>query len=263
MDRNKLAEEGTLTQYILGELDMETTLALEELLASDPKLKQKVLDLEDQFEQIGLDNAIAPPASVREKLVRAMESQGAAVKSSRMDQPESKPFWRDSSWRIAAGIAILFGLTSLWFFTEWRNTRSDLEVLQNESRQLSDRLNALEQEISLVNTKYTQVNHPDVIPLVLVGNEQLPGSKVVAYMNHKSRSVVVNTAALPDLKNTQSYQMWADVDGVMIDMGLLDSGEDLISLRYIERAESLNITVEPYGGSEHPTVSNLISYVKI
>ena len=258
-----LTEEGTLTQYILGELDGETTQALEELLQSDPKLKGKVLELEDQFEQLGLENAITPPASVKEKLIEVVESGSSREHPSIAAQSKKVSVWSSGSWRIAAGIALLFGLASLWLFTQWQNTRSDLEALQNESRQLSDRLNALEQEIAVVNTKYTQVNHPDVVPLVLVGNDQLPGSKVVAYMNHTSRSVVVNTAALPDLKNTQSYQMWADVDGVMIDMGLLDSGEDLIPLKYIDRAESLNITVEPYGGSEHPTVSNLISYVKL
>lgn len=256
-------DDNELTRYILGELDAKTTLEVEELLASDSEMQRRVFELEDQFEQIGLENAIQPPAAVRKNLVSTIESRTPAKNKPRAGQAVTLPFWKTTSWRAAAGIAILFGLSSLWLFLQWQDTRTNLEGLRTESQQLTERLDALEREISTVNAKYVQVNHPDVIPLILEGNDQLPQAKVVAYMNHKSRSVIVNTLALPDLKNTQSYQLWADVDGEMIDMGVLDSGKELIPVKYIDRAESLNITIEPYGGSDHPTVSNLISYVKI
>ena len=263
MDRKKLEKEGILTQYILGELDMETTREVEKLLASDKELRLQVLELEDDFERMGQENAIEPPASVRSNLKAALEDRRLSDTENGGSRTQVVPFWKTTSWRIAASIALIFGLSTFWLLQQWQNTRTDLEGLRSESQQLTDRLDALEQEISTVNTKYGQVNHPDVIPFVLVGNEQLPDAKVVAYLNHKSRSAVVNTVALPDLRDTQSYQLWADVDGVMIDMGVLDSGEELIPVKYIDRAESLNITVEPYGGSEHPTVSNLVSYVKL
>jgi len=263
MDRKKLEKEGILTQYILGELDMATTREVEQLLASDKELRDLFLELEGDFERMGQENAIEPPAHVKTALINTLESGSSAPVDTSMSQISSLPFWKSASWRIAASVALVFGLSALWLFQQWQATRSDLEGLRTESQQLTDRLDALEREINTVNVKYGQVNHPDVIPLVLVGNDQLPEAKVLAYLNHKSRSVVVNTVALPDLRNTQSYQMWADVDGEMIDMGILDTGEDLIPVKYIDRAESLNITVEPYGGSEHPTVTNLVSYVKL
>ena len=259
MDRKKLENEGILTQYILGELDMETTREVEELLTSDKEMRMQLDELEAQFEKLGEENAIDPPPHIKINLQNTLEKDSLNPE----ETVPSIPFWKTGSWRIAASIALLFGLSSLWLFQQWQSTQADLEGLRTESQQLTNRLDALEQEMGTVNTKYGQVNHPDVIPFVLVGNDQLPDAKVVAYMNHKSRSVVVNTVALPDLKNTQSYQLWADVDGVMIDMGILNTGEELIPVKYIDRAESLNITVEPFGGSEHPTVSNLVSYVKL
>lgn len=263
MDRKKLIEEGMLTQYILGELDMETSQAVEELLKSDSELRIKALELEDQFEKMGFENAISPPADSKKKLIDALEAEATTTGSQSTDLTNTTPFWKSAAWRMAAGIALLFGLASLWLFMQWQNTQTNLKTLQNQSQMVTDRLNKLEQDIGVVNTKYAQINHPDVIPFVLVGNDKLPEAKVVAYMNHKARAVMVNTAALPALQRTQSYQMWADVDGEMINMGLLESGNDLVALEYIEDAESLNITIEPFGGSEHPTVSNLVSYVKI
>lgn len=63
------------------------------------------------------------------------------------------------------------------------------------------------------------------------------------------------------LNAEHDYQMWADVEGEMINMGLIDNKKDLLAMNYIENAESLNITIEPLGGSEHPDVSRSISNV--
>ena len=57
--------------------------------------------------------------------------------------------------------------------------------------------------------------------------------------------------------------MWSDVDGEMINMGTLAPNQELIPLKYIEKAESLNITIEPVGGNDHPTVEDLISAIPL
>ena len=100
-----------------------------------------------------------------------------------------------------------------------------------------------------------------LIPLLLKGNQTLPESRAVAYINHETKSILVNSQGLPPLEEDKTYQMWADVDGVMVNMGLLPADTELIPLKYIDRAESLNITIEPAGGNDHPTVENLISNV--
>jgi hypothetical protein len=43
----------------------------------------------------------------------------------------------------------------------------------------------------------------------------------------------------------------------------LQTNEELITLKYIDKAESLNITIEPAGGNDHPTVEKLIAYVTL
>ena len=80
-------------------------------------------------------------------------------------------------------------------------------------------------------------------------------------MNHNDKSVFINTKQLPEIDKDHDYQMWADVDGEMIDMGVITKGQSLMAMNYIENAESLNITIEPAGGNDHPTVERLISNV--
>tara|TARA_R110000868_G_scaffold379114_6_gene644835 strand:- start:10 stop:186 length:177 start_codon:yes stop_codon:yes gene_type:complete len=55
--------------------------------------------------------------------------------------------------------------------------------------------------------------------------------------------------------------MWADVEGEMINMGVIGKQNQLLAMDYIDNAESLNVTIEPAGGNDHPTVSNLITNV--
>ena len=119
----------------------------------------------------------------------------------------------------------------------------------------------MEKNYEIANENFRSINNPDVIPFVLLGNQIAPDAKAVAYVNHATKKVVVNPQGLPDLSTDKTYQMWADVDGEMIDMGVIPTDTDLVALKYIDEAESLNITIEPAGGNDHPTVENLISNV--
>ena len=119
----------------------------------------------------------------------------------------------------------------------------------------------LESEFRLTSNRFKSINNADVLPLVLYGNQKAPNGKAVAYVNHKSQLVLVNPKGLPSLPKDKTYQMWSDVNGEMINMGTLNTDNELVPLKYIENAESLNITIEPAGGSDHPTVEELVSYV--
>ena len=122
MDRKKLEKEGILTQYILGELDMATTQEVEQLLASDEELRALLLELEDDFERLGQENAIEPPAHVKTALKEALEPNTYLQAESSRSQKPSLPFWKSPSWRIAASVALIFGLSALWLFQQWQST---------------------------------------------------------------------------------------------------------------------------------------------
>ena len=89
----------------------------------------------------------------------------------------------------------------------------------------------------------------------------MPDAKLISYVNDIERSVLVNTSYLPELDEAHDYQMWADVEGEMINMGVIDVTTPMLAMNYIDHSESLNITIEPAGGSEHPTVSRLITNI--
>ena len=64
---------------------------------------------------------------------------------------------------------------------------------------------------------------------------------------------------VPNAPTAHCYQLWADVNGKMVSLGILKTGEEWMELKYLENAESLNVTIEKEGGSQHPTVTRLIA----
>ncbi|PRX53199.1 anti-sigma-K factor rskA [Flagellimonas meridianipacifica] len=250
MEKKRILEEGLLEQYLTGELSMENQLMVEKALNEDKSLKEHFDQLEADFEKMAFEQAIEPPIGVKAALVHKLEKSPAK-------QVQWGPLW------VAAGFALLFGVATFWMYGQWQNAERSLKSLQEQTVNLKERMDALESDYILTSSQLKDINGPHVIPLVLYGNQKSPGAKLVAYVDHNRKMVMVNSQGLPPLPASKTYQMWSDVEGEMINMGTLSPKEELIPLKYIEKAESLNITIEPAGGNDHPTVEELISNVII
>ncbi len=250
MDRKKILDEGLLEKYLLDELNTSDRSLVEHAIKNDKEVKKKFSELEEDFEKMAFENAIIPPSTVKAELKTKLEE-------TKVRQLSYRPLL------VAASISVLFLASSIWMYTEWQKTQKEFEVLQNQTTDLKERLNSLEENYVLTNTRLKTIDGQNIIPLLLKGNELSPNSRAIAYINHEKKIVVVNSEGLPKLPEDKTYQMWSDVNGEMINMGVLKTSERLITLKYIDKAESLNITIEPEGGNDHPTVENLISYVTL
>lgn len=248
MEHKKILEEGLLERYLSGELTDELNQMIEEALDKDQSLREQFEAMEADFERLGLEQAITPPPTVKEGLINA-------IGKSQIKKISWVPF------SIAAGFAVLFGLSTFWLYLQWQETKNNFNALQSQTIALQRQVDDLASEYELTSIRFENINNANVVPLVLYGNEKAPNGKAVAYVNHKQQLVFVNPKGLPALPANKTYQMWSDVDGEMISMGTLSIKDDLVALKYIENAESLNLTIEPAGGSEHPTVEDLISNV--
>lgn len=247
-DTKRILEEGLLELYLTGELSEELTSIVEDALEKDKTLKAHFDALEADFERMGLEQAITPPNAVKSRLKKAIRRQ-----------EKSMTYWLPLS--IAAGFALIFGLSTFWLYAKWKDAEDNLNRLQTQTNQLQRKVDDMELEFRLTSNRFESINNPNVIPFVLYGNQKAPKGRAVAYVNHKSHQVLVNPKGLPLLPSDKTYQMWSDVNGEMINMGTLSPNDELVALKYIENAKSLNITIEPVGGSDHPTVEELVSYV--
>ncbi|WP_394746798.1 anti-sigma factor domain-containing protein [Spongiimicrobium salis] len=260
MDKNTIKKDGILEQYLLGELSEADSLEIERLLKEDAELRAHYRDLEDNFEQMALENAVMPHHRVKEKLMTAISSKASEKKEPIPLKPKKAP---NRSFLVAASLAALLFLSSFWFYTQWQREKDRLQIIEGQTSTLKNKIDGLEKRLNDTEEWYAAINTPNVTQLVLKGNAIAPAATAVAYVNHNEKQVILNAEGLPQLDADHDYQLWADVEGVMINMGVIPKNETMVHMEYIDHAESLNITIEPAGGNDHPTVEQLISNVTL
>ncbi len=252
IDKNSIKDTGILEQYLLGELTREQQIEVDNILKKDQGLREYVKKLEDDFEKLAFENAIDPPVHIKRSIIDQIKEDKVIPIIKKAQYPYLA---------IAASIAFIFMLTSGWLYTQWQESESNFKIVQNETNDLKNRIVTLEENLNETSNWYNAINNPNTIQLVLKGNKISPNSNAITYVNHKDKTVILNPKGLEELNKEKTYQMWADVDGEMIDMGVIPMDKEMVLMKYIENAESINITIEPAGGNDHPTVEQLISNV--
>jgi anti-sigma-K factor RskA len=255
MDKAYILKHGILEQYLLGELNNDDQIIIEQLLNEDTELKSLFKNLEANFETMAFENAITPPKVVKTNLMASVKSNQTKI------IPINNNNSTQTYFSIAASVAAVLLIGSIWMFSQLNKTRRQLQIVEEQKSLLLEDIQDLSKNLETSSKWATILNSPDTEQYILNGNALAPEAKIVSYVNHKNKSIVINTKNLPELDDKHDYQMWADVDGEMINMGIIDKKSQLLAMNYIDNSESLNVTIEPVGGSDHPTVSNLITNV--
>lgn len=258
-------ENGILERYLLDELTDEEILAVEKALDNDPELKAYLIDLELSFERLAMENSIVPPSHLKSDLMQSVMHKVNGDNDDNINEVAEVVPARKMNTRflVAASLAGLLLLNSVWLYNQWQSSQTQLEELQVETNSLKDQMESIESQLADSNLLLEAINSPEVEKYIMKGNDLSPTSVAIAYVNDESKSVVLNCKGLSELSDDQTYQMWADVEGEMINMGVIPKGVDMVELNYIDYAESLNITIEPDGGNDHPTVERLITNVTL
>lgn len=252
MGKEKDIEIGLLELYAMGATNEEETRMVLERLSRDKVWQKAYEEIEAALICLSEEQAVPPPAHIRESIKHATNSASPAIGSETVRRLKVR-------LAVAASLAALFALGGMYYYQQWRTNNQALDALQIELSDKQERLNNLEEANQRLADRMDILSGENVTPVLLAASEMAPDARAIAYLDHEKKRVVVNAAALPELEAHETYQMWADVAGEMINMGLLPVSKDLVAMTYIENAESLNITIEPEGGSEHPTVSRLIA----
>jgi len=254
MRKEELIESGLLELYILGELSAEDASQIEEYFQDD-EIKNQLNEIEHRLEVIGMENAKTPPADVFSKILSAIDSPEARIDESTASI-DTKWNHRLSALRrnfaMAATLAGLLALALVWQLFSNGNDATDERLANLESQ-----VEKLSQSNTVITDQLAYINHTYTTPLVLRGTQVSPNSKAVVYWNPKVDEALLSTNGLPTLPEGKVYQIWADISGEMVSMKVFTLDEKLVTLPFMPNAESLNVTVEPEGGSDHPNVKQL------
>ncbi len=262
MNKDKFLQTGLLEQYVLGLTDEEEAAIVEEYAERYPEVQDEIQKMREALDQYAQEYAVMPPEELKSRVMKGIDEAEA---HSDTENSQPGPSARSSmfgDW----GLIALLGALGLCIFL-YRGKASAEQSLQH----MTMRFEALQSEcaeekaaLRRQSELYAILQHEATLPVRIEPQGDAYNAEAVAYLNPLEKVAYINTGLLPPPPPGKDYQLWADVDGEMINMGVIDlAHEGLQAVNFIEHAESLNITLEPEGGSQAPTVAMLVGYGKV
>ncbi len=244
---DKILNSDLLQRYITGDVTPTERIKVDMLRVDYREIRERLKELEYQLEQDHISQAITPPEGTKDCVIKALnpEAKTGIPKTSTTSRQLGNKSW------LAVAASFLVGAAVVGF-TLTKNNRS----LQKQNTQLSADLTALTDACNIINEQYAFINAPETTPIVLE-NINSGDYQAVVYWNDTKQASYLRCLNLPKLDSGKTYQIWADVNHKMLSLGTFSSGKELIALGYYDHATSLNITVEPWGGSDQPTLETL------
>jgi Anti-sigma-K factor rskA, C-terminal len=250
-------ESGLLDKYLIGVTTTLETVEVESYIAKYPEVKEEYDILQDYLELVSKTQAIRPPSYTLDVILDAINEKPVV----QLHPTRKTPFW----FSIAASIAALvFAGASYMFYNQNQKLLNENNTIAEEIFDLRDDINNNNDKLDDVMRQFMKLNNPETEKYVLRGNERAKDLKTVAYINPLEKSSLIDVVSLPELSEEQCYQMWAQLQDKMVNLGILDmSDQKLKSVPYIEDALSLNITIEPKGGNKNASLENSVAEIPL
>ncbi|WP_350287824.1 anti-sigma factor [uncultured Croceitalea sp.] len=237
-----------LEKYLLGATSTEEALQVERYIAMYPEVRNTYNELQENLETFAKLHALKAPEGLKERILFKIRQE---------KRGRSKFF----KYAIAASIAaFIFAGSSYFFYNQNKNLQEENTIVTNKIKDLE-----MDMKVQLedLRNQYIVLNNPNTKRYSVRGNKKAKELKAVAYVNPVKKLSYINVSNLPQLPENQCFQMWAEVNGEMVNLGIIKQfeGKDkLLALPYADNAVGY-ITIEPQGGASTPNVQNIVANI--
>jgi len=237
-----------LEKYLLGTTTLEESMQVERYIAMYPEVRKTYDELQANLETFAKLYALKTPEGLKAKILNRVKAQNTG----------RRKFQR---YAIAASIAaLLFAGSSYFFWNQNQNLQDENVIVNNKIRTLEE---DMKEQLEDVRNQFIVLNNPQTKKYAVNGNKKAKELKAVAYINPVKKLSYINVRSLPNLPDNQCYQMWAEVNGEMVNLGVIKNVDDKDHLRPLPYSENAvgYITIEPQGGNDTPTVQNIVANI--
>ncbi len=243
---HQFLESDLLEKYLLGSTSIEESAQVERYIAMYPEVRESYMELQENLEAYAKLHAVKAPEGLRERILLSVKRERAGR-------------LRFIRYAVAASVAALFFAGASVFF--WNQNQN----LQEENAMVNNKIQVLEadmrERLEDVRNQFIVLNNPQTRKFMVNGNMKARELKAIAYVNPVKKLSYINVRNLPNLPEDKDYQMWAEVNGEMVNLGILRDLNDkdkLLALPYGEKGVSY-ITIEQKGGNSTPSVQNIVA----
>ena len=231
--------------YALSALDDVERDAFEHHLTQCETCATEVREFLATTSRLALAAGLTPPAAMKQQVLQQIS--GTRQEPPTVDPPAPhrrtmKPTGRALRFTLAASIAaaLALGGVAVWQYQSAQDARQQVQQAQADTQQIAAVLSA-----------------PDAN--TVTGALGTSATATVVESPSVNRAVFL-TSGLPTLPNGKVYQLWFDDAGAMRPAGLVvpaAKDQTVLMNGRVDAAKGMGITVEPAGGSAHPTTTPL------
>lgn len=234
-------DSGLLDKYILGTTTPDENLEVESYIAEFPEVKAEYERLQDNLEILAKATTVEAPHYILNEILKEITEDAPVIKM------HSTPTHRRTPWfSIAASIAaFIFAGTTFLLYEQNVSLLQENQVVVEEIFDLRSDIEENNNRLENVMHEFMKLNNPETEKYVLRGNSRAKDLKTVAYINAVDKTSMIDVVSLPKLPENQTYQIWAELQDRMVNLGILDESErKLKTIPYMEDALGLSITIE-------------------
>lgn len=256
MTPEELIASGNLEMYVCGSLPEDEAAEVQKAIQAYPEVKREVELIEQSL--MHLAQTVAPP-------VQAM-SWTTILNAIRHNGNTENTNVRSINWPALTGwaAAILFMGGILWMLKQNNDLNNAVQVTTTENTVLQEEKSQVEDQLAETNGILDILRSKDYQAYTLPGNQAVaPEAFAKVYLNKKESIAFIDTQGLPKPPRGKVYQVWSlKMEPVTpTSMGLISAenqkGVGIYKFTDFPEAEAFGITLEPEGGSETPTMSQL------
>ncbi len=237
MDKKSFLASGLLEKYALGLASPEECDEVVRHLKSFPELNGRLTALQSGISDYARKQGIPSP-------------------------PKSLPKLPFPLIPAVSGLLLISSLVvAVIFYQQKRALEGKLEGLAAGLENCRQNSAKYQSQLESGNNLCAFLNDTASLPLLLLGKS---GSRIIVYWNEPRGIAKLKLASLPVPPENKQYQAWADIAGEMVPIGLLEyQFAGWQNIHCLENARSVNVTLEPQGGSDHPSLNFLYANANI
>ena len=251
---------GLLEKYLIGETTSAETEMVETYLSKYTEVQNAYNTLQFNLEVVAKSNAVEAPKHILSNIMDAIDEDKPVIKISTFRKYKS---WYKFS--VAASIAaLIFAGTTYLFYNQNKKLSDENQTVVDEIFDLRSDIEMNNKKLDDIMYQFKQLNDPETYKYIIQGNGRAKNLKTVAYINTKEKTSMIDVVSLPKLPEEKCYQIWAELQGKMVSLGILsETDRQLRAIPYTENARGLNITIEPKGGNTVASLENSVAEISL
>lgn len=256
---NTFLSSGLLEKYLIGETTSVETEMVESYISKHPEVKNAYNKLQLNLELVAKCNAVEAPKGILNNILDELDEKPVV----KLNNREKYKSWY--KFAVAASIAaFIFAGTSYIFYNQNQKLSNENQVVVDEIFDLRSDIEKNNKMLDNVMRQLLKLNNPETEKYIITGNDRAKDLKTVAYINPKEKTSMIDVVSLPQLPEEQCYQIWAELQGKMVSLGILNEADrKLRNIPYLENALALSITIEPKGGNSIASVKNSVAQISL